>query len=306
MTVIAWIGLGNMGSRMSTRLVDAGHEVRGVDPSAAACERAAAAGVQIAATVAEAVIGAEAVVTMLPSDAEVRQVYAGGEGIWANARHDAILWDSSTVDIETSRWCHRESEEREFAFVDAPVSGGVVGAAAGTLSYLLGGAPADVVRVEALVAPLAAKVFFTGGPGTGVAAKLANNLMLLVAQQASAEGSQLAERLGLDPRVFWEVVSASSGQSWAQEHFYPVPGVVPEAAANHNFAPGFSAHLARKDLSFAVAAGEREGVRLPAAKAALVQLNRLILEGHGAKDSSLVALYSAPGERLAGYDPRAD
>ena len=303
MATIAWIGLGNMGSRMSAHLISAGHIVVGVDPSPAALEQAVAAGVTPAATVAEAVASADAVITMLPKGEHVRHVYAGAEGVWENAQEGAVLFDSSTVDIETSTWCHAGSRERGFAFVDAPVSGGTAGAADGTLAFMLGGDPGHVARVSDLIEPMAGNIFATGGPTTGIAAKIANNMMLFIAQQACAEGSQLALQLGLDPQVFWDVVSASSGRSWAQQTWYPVPGIVERAAANQNFDATFSAELARKDIGLAVQAGADLGVALPGAQVAMAQFDRLIAEGLGHKDSSLVVKYSSPDGAVAGYTP---
>lgn len=303
MATIAWIGLGNMGARMSGRLVRAGHVVRGFDVSEAALDRAAASGFERALSVADAVAGADAVFTMLPAGAHVRAVYEGPSGVWANAPREALLADSSTVDLETSMWCHAGSRERGFAFVDAPVSGGISGAEAGTLTFMLGGEGAAKARVQELVTPMADRVFDTGGATQGIATKLANNLMLFISQQACAEGSQLAAALGLDPQLFWDVVSVSSGQSWPQTTWYPVPGVIATAAANHNFDATFSADLARKDLGLAVQAGADRGVNLPAAQVALAQLDRLVDEGLGHKDCTLVVKYSAPDGTVPGYDP---
>lgn len=306
MATIAWIGLGNMGSRMTRHLIDAGHSVFGVDPNEAAMAQAVAVGVTPAASVAAAVAHADAVITMLPKGEHVRAVYDGPDGIWANAKQGAVLFDSSTVDLDTSRWCHTGSQERGIAFVDAPVSGGTAGAADGTLAFMLGGDAAAVERVRELIAPMAGNIFATGGPTTGIAAKIANNMMLFIAQQACAEGSQLAEQLGLDAQVFWDVVTASSGNSWPQQTWYPVPGIVERAAANQNFDATFSADLARKDIGLAVQAGADRGVALPGAQAAMAQLDRLIAEGLGHKDCSLVVKYSSPDGKVAGYDPELD
>jgi 3-hydroxyisobutyrate dehydrogenase len=189
MATIAWIGLGNMGGPMTANLVAAGHDVVGFDLNAEANEAAAANGVRIAASVADAVSAADAVFTMLPKGAHVREVYEGDGGVWANAPITALLLDSSTVDIETSRACHDGSLERGFRFVDAPVSGGISGAAAGTLTFMLGGAASDVADARALVEPMAGNVFAVGGPTMGIAAKLANNMMLFISLIAAAEGS---------------------------------------------------------------------------------------------------------------------
>ena len=190
--------------------------------------------------------------------------------------------------------------------MDAPVSGGTAGADAGTLTFMLGGADDHVERAAAYVAPMAGSVIRCGGDGNGIAAKLVNNMMLLIGVMACAEGSQLAASLGLDAKTFWEVANVSSGASWPQAKWYPVPGVVPTAAANFNFDASFSGNLARKDISLAVQAGDETGVNLPAAALALSQLDRLVEDGLGEKDCTLVTLYATADGTLAGYDPALD
>ncbi len=303
MATIAWIGLGHMGLPMSGHLVAAGHTVRGVDLNPQATAAAAEAGVEIVETVAQAVSGADACFTSLPRPEHVRAVY--GE-VFTHASPDALLLDTSTVDIETSRWCHEEAQRRGLAFVDSPISGGTAGAAAHTLTFMLGGRPEHVRRAAELVAPMAGAVVACGEPGAGIAAKLVNNMMLFISVMAMSEGSQLAERLGLDARVFWEVASASSGSSWPVKTWYPVPGVVDSAAANRNFDATFSVDLAQKDCRLAVQAGEMTGVHLPAAQLALRQLDALVEEGLGGKDCTLVARFASPDGTLRGYDPTLD
>ena len=305
MATIAWIGLGNMGGPMSGHLAAAGHGVRGVDPVPAAREAAIGRGVVVVASVAEAVVGADAVFTSLPRNEHVREVYGGEGGIWASAPASALLLDTSTVDVATSRFCHEASVDRGFRFVDSPVSGGIAGAEAGTLTFMLGGDEAAVAEAAALVEPMAGHVFALGGPTMGIAAKLANNLMLFVSLLGLAEGSQLAAELGLDAETFWKVASVSSGDSWPLRTWYPVPGVVPTSPANRNFDATFTTMLAEKDLSFALAAGEHAGLHLPAARIALDQFERLIDEGYGGKDCSLIVKYAAPDGRVAGFDPEA-
>lgn len=305
MATIAWIGLGNMGGPMTANLVAAGHDVVGFDLDARATDAAAARGVRIAASVAEAVAGADAVFTMLPKGSHVREVYEGDGGVWANAPTTALLLDSSTVDVETSRWCHDGSAERGFRFVDAPVSGGISGAAAGTLTFMLGGAEADVAEAKRLVEPMAGNVFAVGGPTMGIAAKLANNLMLFVSLLGVAEGTQLAAELGLDPETFFKVASVSSGDSWPLRTWYPVPGVVPTSPANRNFDASFTTQLADKDLRFALAAAEHAGLKTPAAHLALDQFEQLIDEGYGEKDCSLVVKFVPGDGQVAGFDPSA-
>lgn len=302
MATIAWIGLGNMGGAMTSRLVEGGHRVLGVDLSQAAREAAAAAGVTVVDSVAEAVADADAVFTMLPKGEHVRAVYEGDDGIWAHAPKTALLADSSTVDIDTSRHCHETSERLGFRFVDAPVSGGVAGASAGTLTFMLGGAAEDIAAAEKFIAPMSGNIITAGGPTAGIAAKLANNMMLFISLLAAAEGSQLAVELGLDPKTFWDIARVSSADSWAMRTWYPVPGIVPSAAANQNFDATFQTLLARKDVALAVDAGARRELNLPAARLALAQFDQLIDEGLGDKDCSLVVKHVRGDGVVAGYD----
>ncbi|PZU48261.1 MAG: 3-hydroxyisobutyrate dehydrogenase [Microbacterium sp.] len=306
MATIAFIGLGRMGTPMAGHLVAAGHTVRGVEINPLAAAAAEARGIEIAPSIADAVAGADAVFTSLPKPEHVRGAYGGDDGIFAHAPASSLLMDTSTVDVETSRWCHREAQQRGLSFVDAPISGGTAGAEAHTLAFLLGGRPADVERAREFVAPMAGNVIACGAEGAGVAAKLANNMMLFISVMAMSEGSQLAERLGLDAKVFWDVARVSSGDSWALRTWYPVPGVLENAAANNNFAATFSVDLARKDCGLAVQAGATAGVHLPAAELALSQLDELIAEGLGGKDCTLVAKLASPDGTLRGYDPTLD
>ncbi len=302
MSTIGWIGLGNMGSRMTANLVRAGHTVQGFDLSERAREQAASVGVRSVNSVAEAVAGADAVFTMLPKGAHVLSVFEGESGIWANADRRTLLIDSSTIDIETSTLLHARSGEAGFSFVDAPVSGGVSGAADGTLAFMLGGDPADCDRAAEFIGPMSGRIFKAGGPAMGISAKIANNMMLMINVVANSEGAQLAERMGLDPKVFWDIVSASSGRSWAQQTWYPQPGVSASSPANNNYEPGFAAELAAKDVGLALAAGAAAGIELPAAEIVGAQLDRLIAEGYGGRDCTLIAKYVDPAGRVAGWD----
>ncbi|QTX05956.1 NAD(P)-dependent oxidoreductase [Agromyces archimandritae] len=303
MAKIAWIGLGNMGGPMTANLVGAGHEVVGYDLDEGAKAAAEAHGVRIAASTADAVADADAVFTSLPKGAHVRQVFEGDGGVWANAPKTALLMDCSTVDVETSRYCHEHSAELGFRFVDAPVSGGISGAAAGTLTFMLGGADADVAEARGYVEPMAGNIFAVGGPTMGIAAKLANNMMLFISLLAASEGSQLAASMGLDAKTFWDIARVSSGDSWAMRTWYPVPGIVDSSAANHDFDATFSTLLAQKDVSLALAAGDGAGLHLPAAHLALDQFEQLIEEGYGGKDCSLIVKYASADGTVAGFEP---
>ncbi|HST73422.1 MAG TPA: 3-hydroxyisobutyrate dehydrogenase [Kocuria rosea] len=303
MTTITWIGLGHMGNPMSANLVKAGYDVRGFDLSEAAMSAAEANGVRTCRSMQEALQGADVVFTMLPKGEHARAVYLGEEGILESAPEDALLIDSSTIDVESALALHKAADAAGYVFVDAPVSGGISGAAAGTLTFMIGGHPRAVEAASQYIEPMAGKIVATGEAGTGQAAKIVNNMMLFICLEACAEGSVLADRLGLDPQVFWDIASVSSGNSWALQTWYPVPGIVDSAAANNNFEATFSAVLAAKDAGLALMAGEQTGVDLPAAQLVAERLQRLIDEGYGNKDCSLIAKYAAPDGRIRGWDP---
>ena len=301
MAEYGWVGLGNMGNAMTANLVAAGHTVRGYDLSAEARKDAAMSGVRTVGSVAEAVQGTDVVFTMLPKGKDVRAVYDGDDGIWAHAATSTLLVDSSTVDVESSHFCHEESTRRGFRFTDAPVSGGVSGAKAATLTFMVGGAAETVQEVVGLIKPMAGKVIAAGGPTNGISAKICNNMMLFIDLMASAEGSQLADRLGLDPQVFWEIASVSSGRSWAQQTWYPVPGIVESAAANRNYDATFRADLALKDVTLALEAGDLTGLSLEAAALAQTKFRHLVDEGLADKDCSLISKYVSADGTAPGY-----
>ena len=303
MSTITWIGLGHMGAPMSANLGAAGHDVRGFDLSEAAMAAAREGGVQTFPSMTEALEGAEVVITMLPKGEHSRAVYLGEDGVLALAPKDALLVDSSTIDVATAEELHRAAADAGFAFVDAPVSGGISGAAAGTLTFMIGGEEQHARRAEEIVQPMAGRVVHTGAAGTGQAAKIVNNMMLFICLEACSEGSVLADRLGLDPKVFWEIASVSSGNSWALQTWYPVPGMTDSAAANHNFDATFSATLAAKDIGLALAAGKQTDVNLPAARLVAERFQELIDEGLAGKDCSLIAKYAAPDGKIPGWDP---
>jgi 3-hydroxyisobutyrate dehydrogenase len=288
---VAWIGLGNMGGPMAANLVRAGHPVVGFDLSAAAINAAAAAGVTVATSVAECVADAEVVFTMLPAGAHVRTVLSGPDGILATMPAGGLVVDSSTIDIQVARELHELVAGSGFRFLDAPVSGGIFGAQAGTLTFMVGGAATDLEAVRDRIEVMAGRVFHAGGPGAGQAAKIANNMMMAVNLAGLCEGAVLADRLGLDPHVFFQIAGVSSGDSWALRTWYPMPGVVQTAGVNRDFAGGFATDLALKDVRLALAAGEATGTPLDFASLVVQRLQTMSELGYGAKDcTSLVKL----------------
>ena len=308
MAVIGWIGLGHMGGPMAAHLVEAGHEVVGFDVDARMVAQAQASGIRTATDAATAARDADAVFTSLPRSEHSRQVLIGDgdhEGLFDVVRPGTLVLDTSTVDVDTSRACHDAAFVRRIRFVDAPVSGGIAGAHAGTLTFMLGGEADAAAEAATLVEPMAGHVFTVGGPTSGIAAKLANNLMLFITLQASSEGARLAEALGLDPKVFHDIATVSSGDSWPLRTWYPVPGVVATSPANRNFDATFTTRLAEKDLSYALAAGEAAGLDLAAGRLAMERFARLVDEGYGDKDCSLVVKYVGRDGRTPGFDPDA-
>ncbi|MCX6498113.1 MAG: 3-hydroxyisobutyrate dehydrogenase [Arthrobacter sp.] len=288
MAVVAWIGLGNMGGFMSVNLAKAGNEVRGFDLNPDAVATAEAGGVKPAGSIAEAVEGADVVFTMLPKGEHARAVYLGADGVLARADAKTLLVDSSTIDIASAQALHDAAAEAGFRFVDAPVSGGMSGAKAATLTFMIGGEAGAVADATEYIRPMAGNIIPTGGATTGQAAKICNNLMLFINLASTAEGAVLADRLGLDKQVFWDIASVSSGDSWALRTWYPVAGVVPTAASNNDFAPTFTAELANKDIGLAISAARDTGTPLEIGEHVQQLFQRLIDGGQSGKDCSAI------------------
>jgi len=288
MAVIGWIGLGHMGGPMTANLVAAGHTVRGFDLSQEALDAATQRGVTPVGSAVEATEGAEVVFTMLPKGDHVRSVWLGEDGLLAHVPTDTLLVDSSTIDIASAREVHEAAAASGHRFVDAPVSGGMSGAEAGTLTFMVGGEESAVQEAGEYIRPMAGNIIPTGGATSGQAAKICNNLMLFINLASTCEGAVLAERLGLDKQVFWDIASVSSGDSWALRTWYPVPGVVPTAASNQDFAPTFTAELANKDIGLALAAAQDTDTPLEIGTQVQTLFQRLIDEGDGGKDCSLI------------------
>lgn len=288
MATIGWIGLGNMGGPMTANLVKAGHTVQGFDLSPTARSAAADGGVHAVGSIGEAVSGADVVFTMLPKGDHARAVYLGDEGVLASAAAGTLLVDSSTIDIESAQALHDAATAAGFRFVDAPVSGGISGAAAGTLTFMIGGEAGAVSDASAFIEPMAANIILTGAATTGQAAKICNNLMLFINLAGAAEGAVLADRLGLDKQVFWDIASVSSGDSWALRTWYPMAGVVPASAANRDFAPTFTAELANKDINLAIAAAKATNTPLEIGEHVQQLLQRVIDADEGGKDCSMI------------------
>jgi 3-hydroxyisobutyrate dehydrogenase len=257
---IAFLGLGNMGGPMSANLVAAGHTVGGFDPVADASAAAAGHGVAVFDSAAAAVAEADVVITMLPNGDAVERCYAE---ILPAARERTLFIDSSTISVDDARHVHALAGAHGFDQLDAPVSGGVAGAVAGTLAFMVGGETAAVQQARPVLEPMARKVIHCGAAGAGQAAKVCNNMVLAVHQIAIGEAFVLAEKLGLSVQSLFDVITGSTGNCWAVQTNCPVPGPVPTSPANHDFKPGFATALMNKDLGLAMAAVASTGSSAP-------------------------------------------
>ncbi|HSH92383.1 MAG TPA: 3-hydroxyisobutyrate dehydrogenase [Ramlibacter sp.] len=256
MAVIGFIGLGNMGFPMASRLRQAGHDVRCFDTSANALERAAQEGMSPRHSVAETVQDADFVITMLPSGTHVIKVLASDP---LPIRKDALVIDCSTIDIASCAVFHETLEKQGLATLDAPVSGGVGGAAAGTLTFMVGGSETAFERAQPILKAMGKNLIHAGPAGAGQAAKICNNMLAGISMLAVSEALHLAKRLGLDTRKFFDIASTSSGQCWALTSYSPEPGLVPSAPSNRGYEGGFASELMLKDLRLAEQAAIASG-----------------------------------------------
>ncbi|MCD2497983.1 3-hydroxyisobutyrate dehydrogenase [Microbacterium nymphoidis] len=260
MTRIAFLGLGHMGLPMAKNLVAAGHELVGFDVVPAAVDAARAAGITVAASGADAARGAEVVITMFPSGRHVIDAFSGDDGLLAAAPAGSLFIECSTIAVSEAREAHDLALAAGQRNVDAPVSGGVVGAENGTLTFMVGGSDEDFAAAHPLLEAMGARIVHCGGPGLGQAAKVCNNMILGITQIAVAEAFVLGEQLGLTHDALFEVASHASGQCWALTTNCPVPGPVPTSPANRDYRPGFAGTLMAKDLGLARHAIEETGV----------------------------------------------
>lgn len=280
MAKIGFIGLGNMGLPMALNLAKAGHEVAGYDVSAAGPEKLAAQGGTTAASIKDAAGYGEVVVTMLPAGKEVREVYLDPAGVIANVKPGTLLIDSSTIDVESARVVAAAADAKGLPMLDAPVSGGVGGAQAATLTFMVGGPDAAFARGKPLMEAMGKTIVHAGGSGNGQAAKICNNMILGVSMIAVSEAFVLAEKLGLDAQKLFDIASKSSGQCWSMTSYCPAPGLVPTSPANRDYAAGFTAAMMLKDLKLAQDAARAANVATPL----------------GAEAAALYGLYAAHGE----------
>ena len=286
MARIGFIGLGNMGLPMAQNLIKAGHQVEGVDVNPASLEKLKSAGGTSVEFVKIAASRADVVITMLPSGKEVRAVYLGPGGIIENANAGTLLIDCSTIDVDSARAVAGEAEKKGLLMLDAPVSGGVGGASAGTLTFMVGGSAQAFTRAESILQKMGKTIVHAGGAGNGQAAKICNNMILGVSMIAVSEAFVLAEKLGLDHQKLFDISSKSSGQCWSMTSYCPVPGPVPTSPANRDYQAGFTAAMMLKDLKLSQDAAKAAGAKTQLGADAARIYSAYVESGEGARDFS--------------------
>ncbi len=291
MATIGFIGLGNMGGPMAINLVKAGHQVKGYDLDPSGLERHGAAGGTGAQSIADATRGADVVITMLPAGQHVQQVYTASDGIIAAAAAGALLIDCSTIDVATAREVASAAGGAGLHMVDAPVSGGTVGAEAATLTFMVGGSDEAFAAAQPVLAQMGKTIVHAGGAGNGQAAKICNNMILGVSMIGVSEAFVLAEKLGLDHQKLFDISSTASGQCWSLTTYCPVPGPVPTSPANRDYVPGFSTAMMMKDLLLAQDAATSNGAATPMGERAAELYQAFNDAGGSGKDFSGIVNY---------------
>ncbi|GAA4761623.1 3-hydroxyisobutyrate dehydrogenase [Stakelama sediminis] len=286
MARVGFIGLGNMGGGMAANLAKAGHDVRAFDLSEEALAKAKEAGCLPVDSAAEAAEGAEAVITMLPAGKHVEQVYT--ESVFGVADTAAVLIDCSTIDVETARRVADAASAKGLTAVDAPVSGGIAAAQAGTLTFMVGGTREGFERAQPFLEEMGKAVIHAGGNGTGQTAKICNNMLLGATMIATCEAFMLAKKLGLDPQTFYDISSVSSGQSWSMTSYAPLPGVGPQSPADKEYQGGFATGLMLKDLRLAMEAAAGAHADTPMGERARELYEKFAEAGNAGLDFSAI------------------
>ena len=298
MATIGFIGLGNMGAPMAANLIKAGHTVAGFDLNPDALKALADAGGKPAVSAAEAAKGASVVITMLPEGRHVRDVWLHQGGlIQAVKAAKPLLIDCSTIDVDSARAVTAAAEEAGLAMLDAPVSGGTIGAQNATLTFMVGGSADAFAAAKPILAAMGKNIVHCGAPGAGQAVKICNNMMAAVNIAGVSEGFLLARKLGLDPQILYDVCSTATASSWALNTYCPEPGPAPAAPSNRDYAPGFMTKLMVKDVRLSQAAAEAAGVPTPLAAVALSLYEQAMNAGYDSKDFSAVFAWLAGQKR---------
>ena len=287
MARIGFIGLGNMGFPMAMNLIKAGHEVTGFDLNPTVLNQFCDAGGYKAGSVDETALNKDVIITMLQTGEQVKRVCLGEQGFYRLIPH-ALHVDCSSIDVQSAQQLHKEAATHHVLMIDAPVSGGVRGAEAGTLTLMVGGKKDALEKARAYLAVIGKKIIHTGDAGTGQAAKICNNMILGISMVAISEAFVLAAELGLSAENLFEVVTNSSGQCWAMSNYAPVPGLIPEAPASHDYQPGFSAAMMLKDLKLSQQSAHAVQLHTQLAQQATEIYQRFIDAGDGGLDFSAI------------------
>lgn len=291
MKTIAFIGLGNMGGPMAANLIKAGFTVRAFDLVAANLQQLADQGAYAASSAEDAINGADILITMLPAGKHVAGLLTGEEGLIQKMPKGTLVIDSSTIDAETSRAVHAEAQAHDILFIDAPVSGGVAAAAAGTLSFMCGGSTEAYQAAKEALSAMGANLFHAGPEGAGQVAKMCNNMLLAIHMIGTSEALKLGEKNGVDAAVLSEIMMASSGKNWSLEKYNPYPGVMPSSPASNDYKPGFMVDLMTKDLGLAMDNAEACQSATPLGELALALYRQKQASGDGTRDfSSIIEL----------------
>jgi 3-hydroxyisobutyrate dehydrogenase len=288
MANVAFIGLGNMGGPMASNLVAAGHSVTVFDLSPEACGQLQAVGASVAATAAEAATGADYVISMLPAGKHVMATYMGDEGLLAQLDNRTTVLDCSTIDAATARQVGEAAAAMGIGFMDAPVSGGVAAAAAGTLAFMCGGDASTFEKAGLVLQDMGKNIFHAGPAGAGQVAKGCNNMLLAVHMIGTCEALEMGARNGLDPKVLSEIMLASSGRNWSLEVYNPYPGVMEGAPASNDYKPGFMVDLMVKDLGLAMEIAQQSDVDNPMGRLARELYSEHQEAGNGQRDFSSI------------------
>ena len=285
MATIAFIGLGNMGGPMAKNQIKAGHTVRVFDLSPDAVKAATDAGGVAAASPAEAAKGADAVITMLPAGKHVKEVYVDG-GVIDAVSKGAVLMDCSTIDVPSAREVIAAAEGKSIHMVDAPVSGGVAASEAGTLTFMVGGSKEAFAAAKPYLDVMGKNIVHAGPAGNGQVAKVCNNMLLGISMIGTCEAFALGEKLGLDPKILFDISSKASGQCWSMTSYCPAPGIVETAPSNRDYKPGFAAAMMLKDLRLSQEAAATAKSQTPMGKAATEFYEKFVADGNGGVDFS--------------------
>lgn len=288
MATIAFIGLGNMGGPMAINLVKAGHQVKAFDLSLEALATVKAEGAEVAASAADAATGADFVVSMLPAGKHVLGLYLGEQGIAAQIKQDALVIDCSTIDADSARKLGAGLAQQGIAFIDAPVSGGVGGAKAGTLTFIVGGSEADYQKALPVLQGMGKNIFHAGAIGAGQVAKICNNMLLSILMVGTSESLQMGIDNGLDPKVLSEIMLKSSGRNWTLELYNPCPDVMENVPSSNNYQGGFMVDLMAKDLGLALEAATQSQSSTPMGALARNLYVAHQRAGHGKLDFSSI------------------